>query len=411
MTTMKKTLAAFMACAMTFSMSMTAFAADEVEDKDGTADVTVDSAAGVKNPVISVSVPTDMDTYLNPLSAGDVTGSQITTAVQPIINKSEVPVKVTIKGAVEGATGVTVKSKPSEVVTDDLSYTKKDIYVEAVAVNGTWDTTAAGATAIKPAFTMDSNIKYLPDKGGACDATVAASPVALKSKAVVPSGTTGTAELITFALDKATMGTPADPFVADGLAASGKGTAAFRFMGTINPNVTWTASTDVKLHLVYSISGLGQTLYDDVVANSVKYNPTGKITNMVDTHIEKIQIKSGSSATSVLNFTKGADGTYAAPTGLTLATTKENITVTAINKMEVVGGAVVPSGITYVANTKALNVMATWVTTGPLKDKDEVEVKITFNIVDSNRPVPEGGTALTDYIIVTMRKVTPPSGD
>lgn len=397
MSKMKKTLAAVLACAMAVSTSMVAFATDY-----GQGDVNVDSPADVKTPVIKVSVPTTMDTYLNTFSAGDDTGSQILTLKQEIINKSEVAVSVTVKASVEAGTGVEVKDKASAVVTDDLSYKNKDLYVEAVALSGSWADT--GATSV---LTPDTKIKYNPDNGGACYVD-GANVTPWKAKKAV---TETSAEVMTFALAKASMSTPADPFVADTLAANNKGTAAYRFMGSINPNATWADDTDVQLHVVYSIAGLGDTLYNNVVTNSVKYNGTGKQTNMVDTHIEKIQIKdsSGNALTSGITFTKNADGAYVAPTGLTIASTKDTVTVESIKSVEIVDGTgTVPSGngMSYVKTTKALNVLATWVTvaSAPLKDKDEVEVKVTFNITDTNRPVAEGADPLTDYIILTLKK-------
>lgn len=402
MAKMKKTLAAVLACTMAFSAGMTAFAADTVADKDGTSDVTVDSEAGVKTPIISVSVPASMDTFVNPFGIGEANGisSQITTAEQLIINKSSVAVKVSIKGSVEGATGVSVKPKATDVTIDDAGNDAKELYVEAVALPGTWATTGGSATAIKPEFTIASDVTY-----------AAATGASVASKKAIPAGTTAMEEIMTFALKKAADSVNTDFTTADSVDTT-NGVAAWRLMGTVNPAAQWVGtagSEDVKIHLVYSISGLPDQMYTDLYNNSADYNPSGKVTNMVNTHIEKIQVKNADGdAIHDITFTQ-TDGAYTAPAGLTLTSLKSNITIESIAGVEIIdGNGTVPAnnGMTYIKATKALNVMPTWVTlaTAPLKDQSEVKVKITFNITDTKNPVAEGDPSLTEYIIVTLKK-------
>ena len=400
---LKRIVASCLACAMAFSTASTVFAADTNDLGDGTL---IDQPSTVTTPVIAVALPTTADIAVNVFSAGDSTNSQIYSATQTIVNKSSIPVQVSVKAAIAPKNGVTVNvlEKASLVDNDDTTDKTKNVYVEAVALTGTWTPDAGDATDVTFAATASGNTGYVGYTANGAD-TVCINVVKGKT-ASADAAALSDSTVLTFALDQATDADNGDPFVADGLAANNKGVAAYRLMGSANTYADWDPG-DFNLKVVYNVTGLPGTMYNALVANSTAYGAS----NMVDTHIEKVGIKNGANFVNTVTFT-ATDGVYAAP-ALTVdaKTGNSNITIDSIKSVELIdaeSGVAVPTGngMTYIKASKALNVMPTWVTlaNGPLKNSSSVKVKITFYVTDTKHPVNEGDPSREEYIIVTLAK-------
>ncbi len=267
---MKKLTSAFLAASMVASMSATSFAAGDAWGESG--EIGGDSA--VMNPVISFSLPTDLDFSLDAFGMGDATGSTIFSPEFKIVNNSEVAIRVAVKASLTAAEGVTLKSSVADVKVDDPTVTTKDVYMELVAQEVLTHTATITDGALSDVAVTATAISYDPADA---DHPGAVTPAKAVLAATPEDGAKPT--VMTLALSKATYddASPTHKITA----VSGKtGAAVVRFAGTINPNVpTWTAN-DVSVKAVFDVSGLTGTVYDKLITSNAELDPDLKKANV-----------------------------------------------------------------------------------------------------------------------------------
>jgi len=288
MKSVKRKLAAVLACAMAFSTASVVYADGSVAEGNAAgSDVEATVDMKVQGAIYSFQVPTSLSVGLDAFSAADDTGSQVYSPANVIINKSNVPLVVTVRAAVEPEDGtINVKDSASKVKVSDPNATTKDVYFEVVGMQGSvaMDSRTGAATFTEKA---DAKVTYDAQLGAKTNAK-ATLPAA--GTAAAPETTlTNIKRSVAFALDKATYvkdtRTGADTFSA--LAANDKGTAAFRFMGSLNPNVQW-ADSSVKVRVIYDVNGMSSGMYTNLTGataadvqktNMIVYSPTVNETN------------------------------------------------------------------------------------------------------------------------------------
>lgn len=306
----KKVLSAVLASMMGIMLMGTqVLAAGGELSTRGDAGNTITGESDVKDPIYCVVVPTTLEFSVDAFEQGQ--RSQIYSADFPIINKSNVNVKVDVALKVEGASGqnVTFVSKADDVTTDGSS-TAREVYIAAsvpAAVTVTAGTavdqmvgtdkifnvtTTAETTGINVAAADDTAALALAE---AIDGTAYASGTAglgaaeVKITPDVVAGTftySGTKDFVevplsttdstlTFALEKATYATEyysdattkANAFSA--MAASDTGVATYRFYGVVNDNADWQLK-DLKATAAYSFIGLSDANYTALAAKTVE---------------------------------------------------------------------------------------------------------------------------------------------
>lgn len=296
----KKMIAALLSVMVCSAMiGSTVFAATTSDLSGSSNGSSIDGDSTLVEPIYKITVPTALTFGVDAFEQNG--RSQIYSVDYPIINKSNVNVKVDVKLEVAPKSGVTINFKDSA---DDVGNTgtDKDVWFAAAVPTEVTETADGAASYTKPIFKVTSTsitdgiyVEVAAGEGDAeaktaaetIDATGFAAgenPVATEVKTTNTTGVTGTfnyttgnfatttlkdtAETLTFALEKATyleFHTQADlnktEKVYQAVAATDqKGTATFRFMGKVNDAATWT-DKDLHAKATYTFIGLSDANY------------------------------------------------------------------------------------------------------------------------------------------------------
>lgn len=281
----KRLLSVLLTLALVLSFSSSALAEDS-----STREGSINGDSTVTNPVFKFEVPSKVDFAFNAFEVGDA-GSQITSADLFLANRSSIPVEVSFDYSVTVATGVAITADEASV---DMEGANKEMYMTAV-----------------PAKDVAVNVS-----GTALTTTGAAITWSTSGAAI--SNTANKAN-ITYVLAAATY-TDAN---SDGMPQveeftsvdTAKSVAAFRFKGTINPDVEWEAG-DATASIVYDIKGVTTTAYSGFTELTDMQNvkalssfsssaPANVAPTMADT--SKTIAKTASNVTYNVNLGSGAD--------------------------------------------------------------------------------------------------------
>lgn len=198
----------------------------------------------VTNPSIEVVLPTDLNFGIDAMQMKKDNTEQIVSTGYAILNKSNIPVNVSVKAKVESENGknVEVKTDKESINTADNKNTTKELYMAvnvAKDLNGvTFDDSTADVDA--------STVTYKNDAEGA----------------TIPLGKDDTS--FEFVLNKGTLEDNGDfkALVADSV-------AAFNFQGAANPYATW-AKNDAKVTAVFTINAVSPDLYTSLASSKVE---------------------------------------------------------------------------------------------------------------------------------------------
>ena len=280
----KRLFAAILAAMMLASTSAIAFAEDAPSVSAGTAfgewapDVNTEAQAAT----IEFSVPTSLTVGLDPFQAGDGSGSQVYSNAQGIYNKSNIPIRVTVKaGAIigkdtDGTTPLAVlKDDPADVTSSNITDTDKNAYIELIAEKATATTDRSGAVVIEATKLegKDYATAYAEDTGAA---TTAKAIVKEATTTTTGSGDTAVTTItydddsqISFALQAATYAADRSGVQSfSALAENNKGVAAFRFMGSLNANAENWSGDDISVKVVYNVNGMGTAAYTALIGDN-----------------------------------------------------------------------------------------------------------------------------------------------
>lgn len=201
------------------------------------ADGVIDGESTVKNAIINVVLPLDIDFAINPLQIGDVTtGSQVTTVDYRIVNKSNAPVLVNFDLEATLGTGVNFVDNKSSLTPDLLVGATKDAYFAVL-----------GASAV--AVAENDGLTFADPSGGATfsyDPTLAGT--------LVPFDATDAEANLKILLGAAT-GEPVDT-----LATANAGVSSFQFYAELNTYAGWVAN-DIKIEGSYNLQGIKASDY------------------------------------------------------------------------------------------------------------------------------------------------------
>lgn len=248
-----------------------------------TAGSQIEGVADVINPVYKVVVPTNLTFSIDPFSQKGQ--SQIYSEDLPIINKSNVPVRVNVNVKVEPkdatVTLVETEAKVSETNSDKIIYMAAQV---PTAIAETKDAAAAYTTPLE----KDGSGKYYDASDKPGSGTTVADEMVNTTNA---SGTYTDSVKTTldsigvdmlFALQKADY---VEYFKESDAsfkgqeykqtAASEEGTAVFRFWGKVNSKAEWAAA-DVKATAKYTFLGLSSDNYDALKGLEVDAEAGGK---------------------------------------------------------------------------------------------------------------------------------------
>lgn len=260
----KKTLSILLAAMLVASMGTSAFA----DEKTAFDKITVSATMKVETPVISFDVPTGADIALDSYQLADETGSQIYSASYGILNMSNIPIRAVVKPQIKIGSGVdlTVVGTAAEAKPTNAEDQDKKVYMQITPSDKIETTATTDDTPTTPANGDTPGVAALKQKEYAKGAYTAAST----AKAVVSTQANGN---ITFALAPAKYvdNTAASAKIFDSLGAESttiKGAGQFRFMGTLNPNVTY-ADDDIGVDIVFDVAGLTKDDYATLSAKPV----------------------------------------------------------------------------------------------------------------------------------------------
>lgn len=260
----KKTLSILLAAMLVASMGTSAFA----DKTDTLGKSTVEATMRVETPVISFDVPTSAEIALDSYQLADETGSQIYSASYGILNMSNIPIRAVVKPQIKigtGVTDVTVVGTAAEAKPTNAEDKDKKVYMQITPSDKVETTATTDDSPTKPADGDTAGEAALKQKEYAKGAYTAAST----AKAVISTQANGN---VTFALAPAkyvedSSGNP----LFDSLGAESttiKGAGQFRFMGTLNPNVTYTDG-DIGVDIVFDVAGLTKDDYTTLSAKPV----------------------------------------------------------------------------------------------------------------------------------------------
>lgn len=261
----KKTLSILLAAMLVASMGTSAFA----DEKTAFDKITVSATMKVETPVISFDVPTGADIALDSYQLADETGSQIYSASYGIMNMSNIPIRAVVKPQIKigtGVTDVTVVGTAAEAKPTNAEDQDKKVYMQITPSDKIETTLATDAdNPTKPADGDTPGEAALKQKEYAKGAYTASST----AKAVVSTQANGN---ITFALAPANLvENSSKDLIFSSLGAESttiKGAGQFRFMGTLNPNVTYTDG-DIGVDIVFDVAGLTKDDYATLSAKPV----------------------------------------------------------------------------------------------------------------------------------------------
>lgn len=260
----KKTLSILLAAMLVASMGTSAFA-----DQTGTlGKSTVSATMRVETPVISFDVPTSAEIALDSYQLADETGSQIYSASYGILNMSNIPIRAVVKPQIKmgvGVTDVTVVGTAAEAKPTNAEDKDKKVYMQITPSDKVETTASTDDAPTKPADGDTAGEAVLKQK----EYTKGAYTAASTAKAVISTQANGN---VTFALAPAkyvedSSGNP----LFDSLGAESttiKGAGQFRFMGTLNPNVTYTDG-DIGVDIIFDVAGLTKDDYASLSAKPV----------------------------------------------------------------------------------------------------------------------------------------------
>lgn len=306
---------------------------------------TIPGESVVKNAIINVVLPTNIDFAVNPLQLGTVTGdSQVTSTDYRVTNKSDAPVRVSFDITATLGSGVTLVSSKSELTPDQLTGADKDVYFAALGAKSFKDTTV-------PTWADPTLGTYVYDSAEAGTLSVF-DPDTSKAE-------------ISFLLGAAT-GTPLDA-----LAADEAGVASFQFYAELNTYAGWLAN-DISVSGAYTLTGIKTTDYDKVdnlvgvnqMSNSstvadpendvkVAAGETGTLTtsratwNPTKVFLSDKPASITSVALGAATFTATTDYTYDASTGILTITRVPGGTASTMTATIVAGGGTYKVDITF----------------------------------------------------------------
>ncbi len=189
------------------------------------------------NIIVSYDVSVKPDIVIDPYSLVDDTHSQIFSEPLSFTNKSNVPVKVTIKPIIVSKTGnVSFKKSPMDVNMYDEQNYNKEVYIELVAANEVY---------LEPDTSLRGIYPLYGDLGAETNA-----------KAIL--GVSENRAEMSFALAEAVYSNSSEPYfmhIAQDFDETTAGVAMFRFMGTINPHADWE-DEDFHISIMYSVTEL-----------------------------------------------------------------------------------------------------------------------------------------------------------
>lgn len=418
----KRLFAAILAAMMLASTSAIAFAEDVPAPSvsAGTAfgewapDVDTEAQAAT----IEFSVPTSLTVGLDPFQAGDDSGSQVYSNAQGIYNKSNIPIRVTVKaGAIigkdtDGTTPLAVlKDDPADVTSSDITDTDKNAYIELIAEKATATTDRSGAVVIETTKLegKDYATAYAEDTGA--DTTAKAI---VKEATATTTGTGDTAvttitydedSQISFALQAATYAVDrsgAQSFSA--LAENNKGVAAFRFMGSLNANAADWSGDDISVKVVYSVNGMGTAAYTALIGDNA---PSTVTTDMKDANVYSVGAPAGGSQTTEpsidassgteMDFTTNANGS---PLTIKIANLPNGWTVTKVELADDINTTAAQLDLTddYTVNADTVTIIGGTTGKGICKiDTSATEATFTITLSDGGT----GTKVLTHKITVT----------
>lgn len=271
----KRFLAALTATAILAAMGATSVSAEADGSTWGNKEVTGDNI--VTSATIKYVIPTDLEFAIDAFQKGDETGSQIYSAGYTVINKSDVPISVSVSPKLQLKNDVELVSNPAETTPADTSDVDKRIYMEMVSAKAL---TAKAAPDTAPAA---------PSNDGTTAGTEGKVDFELPTFAADSFGDTGAKDqakvLLNVVEANMTFDLQAAKYVADGITATPGtlfdsvavdktdatkylGATAFRFMGAVNPYADWQAA-DVTVSAVFDVYGMTKTMYDKAMTTPV----------------------------------------------------------------------------------------------------------------------------------------------
>lgn len=275
---------------------------------------TITGDSTVENPIYKVSVPTSITFAVDPFEQKNQ--SQIYSQELQLINKSNVPVKVTATVKVVGKVDSTDSTKKLVTVVDAESKVtetnaNKIVYIAAEIPSAVTET-AAAAAAYPIALKKVGDDVYDATKVPSSDAA-SATDVQDYVNTTAVTGTYTTSKKVTvgetdtelvFALAGATYQsyyTASDKSTSTvqlkSVAADKKGSAVFRFCGKVNTKAAWAAG-DLTATVTYDLIGLTGTNY-----NAVSY-VTG-----AHAYVASEEAPTFTAAIGKITYTKGAGDT------------------------------------------------------------------------------------------------------
>lgn len=259
----KKIFSGFLAAAMVLSMSVSAFAANEVTDFAGTTDVGGSGTVLAVSDVIDVIVPTNVNYAVNPAELSNK--PQIMSGSFGVINHGSTAVKVDVTANIADSTTVTISdadtiaainnaTDAADVSEDALLYLAVAPVAAGKSVTGV---TVLGDNAYsKVGFDVVADVAT-----GAAVAIPAGSPASMAFKLEAAAYTAEiSGEAVTTGGGFDTSGVEAVQEYAGDLEHDP--VAAFTLVGSANKYADWTAVTLPEVTLTFSFSKLNKLAYD-----------------------------------------------------------------------------------------------------------------------------------------------------
>lgn len=262
----KKIFSGFLAAAMVLSMSVSAFAANEVTDFAGTTDVGGSGTVLAVSDVVDVIVPTNVNYAVNPAELSDK--PQIMSGSFGVINHGSTAVKVDVTATIADSTTVTI-SDADTIAAINNATDAADVSEDALLYL---------AVAPVKAGLADDKVKAETVTGAAAYSKVdfdVVADVAEDAAVAIPSGSPAS---MAFKLDAAAYTaeiageavTTGGGFDTTGVEAvqeyagdyKNDPVAAFTLIGSANKYADWTAVTLPEVTLSFSFSKLNTLAYD-----------------------------------------------------------------------------------------------------------------------------------------------------
>lgn len=378
---MKKAASIVMVAAMLAAVAPNTFAATSWGDTQVDADSTVTKA------VIEFEVPTAMSIGLDAFSLTDATGSQIYSPSFPIINKSNVPIAVSVTADMNGsAADVEFQSSVAGTTPANAQDTEKRAYVEMVNAKALVvdpdNTTPAKQDASDKTKAVAGTVQFKDPEYAANSFTETGA----KDMAKVALHKTYKAEM-DFALqkaayvDKITATPPSGEVIFDSVAKESEiytGATAFRFMGALNPYAAW-ADSDVKIAVTFSVYGQTPAMYTEALKTKVANG-----LNLVSAVNPKNAVSVSSGNPISLNSAAAADATLVFDMGYGADA------ASAIGTIKLGTAALTATDFAFDADTSTLTLRTG--TTAVMKkftdakNKSVSKVTITMKMVDAKAP-------------------------